>query len=343
MRIVCANAANREAWDAFVLGHPAAGPYHSFAWLEAVRGAYGFEQASLLARRDGQVVGVLPLVRMPMPGRRARLVSLPYCDYGGPLAEDEQTCARLLEHALDAAGQQGLGGVVVRRHGPGNPASGKVLMRLALPQGSEALLRSFPAKLRSQIRKPGRDGLVTVSGGEEMVGEFYAVVARNMRDLGSPAHSQAWFRAIARAYGTSGRVWITRLPGGSPAAAGMTLALGGLTCVPWASSLREHNRSNANMLLYWSMLSRAADDGQAVFDFGRSSPGGGTYRFKRQWGARESALDWAVYDPETGLVRKPSPVNGTGGLRRLAEAGWRRLPLPVANLAGPVLRRYISL
>lgn len=343
MRIISADASWRDAWDAFVRSHGQAAPYHRFAWLEAVGRAYGFSQASLLAVRDGQVVGVLPLVVMATPGQRSRLVSLPYCDFAGPLAEDVQTCCRLLEQAQAVARHQGFGRMTVRRQSSDATVSGKVLMRLELPPGAESLLRSFPAKLRSQVGKPARDGLCVVSGGEELLEPFYAVVARNMRDLGSPTHSRAWFRAVLRAYGSHCRIWLVRLPEGLPAAAGMTLVHGGLTCLPWASSLREYNRSNANMLLYWAMLSQAARDGQSVFDFGRSSPGSGTYRFKRQWGAMESGLDWTVYDPETGGVQTPSLGNGSGGLRRLAERCWRRLPLSVANLAGPALRRYISL
>ncbi|OLN28938.1 hypothetical protein DVDV_1381 [Desulfovibrio sp. DV] len=343
MRIVIAARTDKRAWDAYVDSSPMAGPYHRYAWLEAVSDAYGFAAIPLAAECDGQVVGILPLVRMCTPGRTGRWVSLPYCDYGGPLAEDEATCTRLVEYALDLAGQQGDSLVTVRRCGVSESGCGKVLMRLALPEAGEALLQAFPAKLRSQVLKPVREGLTAISGGAELLDAFYAVLARNMRDLGSPTHSLAWFRAVARAFGPLCRVWLVRLPDGQLAAAGLTLSQGRLTSLPWASSLREHNRTNANMLLYWSMLAQAADDGQTTFDFGRSSPGGGTYRFKRQWGAGASGLQWATYDVSTGGLRPEEPATGPNGLRRLAEFCWRRLPLPVANRVGPCLRRHISL
>jgi hypothetical protein len=46
------------------------------------------------------------------------------------------------------------------------------------------------------------------------------------------------------------------------------------------------------MLLYWTKLEYACDNGNKTFDFGRSTPGEGTYRFKPQWGAKPQPLHW---------------------------------------------------
>lgn len=343
MRIVRVTAAMRPAFDAFVAQHPLAGPFHATAWLRAVKHAYRFDHAALASVSDGQVTGVLPMVSMDRPGGGGQLVSLPYCDFAGPLAEDAKTGEALIEGALALARETCRRRVVIRQIAESPLDGGKLLMRLALPDSAQTLHNGFPSKLRSQIDKPTRDGLTVVSGGAECLEDFYAVFAQNMRDLGSPTHSRKWFAAVIREFGVACRVWLVRLPDGRPAATSITLSQGKLTCVPWASSLRRHNRSNANMLLYWSMLAAAAQEGQAVFDFGRSSPGGGTYRFKRQWGARETALHWVAYDPATGRFQTSRPAKDPFRLRRLAETGWRHLPLYAANRVGPILRRYISL
>ncbi|MEZ5583585.1 MAG: GNAT family N-acetyltransferase [Candidatus Competibacteraceae bacterium] len=62
--------------------------------------------------------------------------------------------------------------------------------------------------------------------------------------------------------------------------------------IPWASSLRKYNSLSPNMLLYWSVLEFACKKGYRIFDFGRSTPGEGTYRFKEQWGAKPVQLYW---------------------------------------------------
>jgi hypothetical protein len=64
--------------------------------------------------------------------------------------------------------------------------SDKVSMLLALPVAEDSLWRGFSSKLRAQIRRPQKEGAVCVSGGAELLNDFYAVFAHNMRDLGTP-------------------------------------------------------------------------------------------------------------------------------------------------------------
>jgi len=329
-----------------------AAPYHRFAWLQAVYGAYGFVPAPLMAVRAGRVAGVLPLVCFRGVGGAKKLVSLPYCDVGGPLSDDEAVEGRLVEAATDLARREGAAAVELRRlaHEEGGPAP-KTLMRLDLPQGADGAQRtarlfgSFPSKLRSQVKKPGRDGLGVKAGGAALLPDFYQVFTRNMRDLGSPTHSLAWFGKVVGGFGRNARVSVVSLPDKTVCAAAILLTHGGRAFVPWASSLREHNRQNPNMLLYWDMLTFACEHGFGQFDFGRSTPGEGTWRFKRQWGAHELGLHWERLEvSEKKAVAQKAPEHpGRGKLGRLAQSVWRRLPLGVANRAGPLVRRYISL
>lgn len=343
MRIVVAENAQQNTWDGFAAGHPAATPYHGWAWLEAVRRAYGFSPVPLLALRDGQAVGLLPLVRLHLPGLPGRLISLPYCDCCGPLAEDDAVRQKLVDHALDVAHRQGETDLEIRQQTPEPSSAAKVLMRLTLPEGAERLMQSFPSKLRSQIKKPQRDGLQAVTGGVELLAPFYHIFSRNMRDLGSPNHSLGWFRAVLNGYGDRARVTVVFMPDGRPAAAAIWLIHGRRAFEPWASAIREYNKYNPNMLLYWSMLAQAADAGLTEFDMGRSTPGEGTHRFKRQWGARELGLSWQRFDATTRQRRQALPAGGSRSPRKFFAACWSRLPVGLANVAGPVLRRYISL
>lgn len=342
IHILHAHSTQSALWDSYVDGCADAGPYHRWAWLDAIHQAYGFRAVPLLALRSGKATGVLPLVLLGLPGRRGRLISLPYCDFGGPLADDDAAREKLLGHALELARAWGLDGVDVRRQSSRGVGTTKVLMRKLLPGGAKELFDSFPAKLRSQIRKPQREGLNTATGGEELLEDFYRVYARNMRDLGSPPHALGWFRAVLRGFAHRARVTVVSLQDGEPAAAGITMVQGATSFVPWASSLREHNPLSPNMLLYWTMLSQAAESGLKAFEFGRSTPGEGTHNFKKQWGAQQIGLAWQRFDPSTGVMR-PLSALGKARPRQLAEACWRYLPLGMANAAGPILRRYISL
>lgn len=347
MRIRQANDKDQLAWDAFVLSRPDGIAYHLFAWKMAIEKAYGFHGVYLLAERGGEVCGVLPMIYMKGSFFAGKMVSLPYCDAGGCLACDVATGEALLATARDVATREGAKGLEIRWAGTrpsGADSSGvtgqKVRMLLELPGDSGTLLAGLKSKLRSQVQKPERDGLRTRLGGTELIDDFYGVFAENMRALGSPVHSKRWIVAVVEAFVGAARVGVVYTPEGVPAAAGVMLLHPRTVSIPWASSLRSCNHLNPNMLLYWTFLAFAADGGYAWFDFGRSTQGEGTYKFKKQWGAMPAPLCWQDIAAH-GSTKKTGNLTATG--RRLAEAAWSRLPLRVTTLLGPTLRRNISL
>jgi hypothetical protein len=91
------------------------------------------------------------------------------------------------------------------------------------------------------------------------------------------------------------------------------------------------------MLLYWAFMQRAIVRGVRVFNFGRCTPGGGTHRFKRQWGGTDVPLAWRQWSAN-GVHATPSPERP---VYRAAAAVWRRLPLALVNRLGPVLARQL--
>jgi FemAB-related protein (PEP-CTERM system-associated) len=349
LRVRPATARDRAAWDDFVARRPDAVPYQLWAWGEAVASAYGWDVARYVAEEEDRVEGVLAAVCLGRPLGPRAWVCLPYCDVGEALAGSEAAAAALYDAAAEAAHVSGARFLEVRRaHGarlegprgkPVTTASGKVRLVLPLPGGAAALWGSFSSKLRSQVRKAEKNGLTFGWGSDPEVDDFYRVFARNMRDLGSPVHSRRWFREVLRAYGPRARlglVWHQE----RPVAGGVLLLTETSATIPWASTLREANALAPNMLLYWKFLEFAAEAGYASFDFGRSTPGEGTYRFKAQWGAEPRPLAWStVY--LAGSAANPS--DGPSLARAAAERVWRRLPVALANVLGPAVRKYISL
>lgn len=328
-----------EEYDAYVAMHPDASPYHSSAWLKAAVRAYHHSGWLITVHRGGTLCGVLPLVEVRPPFGSKSLVSLPFCDVGGPLADDEDVKYRLLEEAKTFAANKGVSVSEVREGGAALEETDqnseapprKARMLCPLPENSDALFKSYKPKLRSQIRKAGKNGLRSeIRTDIGSVDLFYQVFAWNMRRLGSPVHSREWFRELKQAYGEQMIVGLVFLDD-QPVGAGIVLNTGRQACIPWASTLEQYNHLAPNMLLYWTLLSHVCDQGCKLFDFGRSTIGEGTYRFKKQWGAKPYALPWT---DQPGTASR---------LRPFIEGVWRKLPLGVANWIGPKLRRYITL
>jgi FemAB-related protein (PEP-CTERM system-associated) len=186
-------------------------------------------------------------------------------------------------------------------------------------------------KVRNQIRKAQKSNLVATRGGAELLDEFYTVFARNMRDLGTPVYSRRLFEEVLRTFPTRASLHVVRLEGRA-VASGLTFRTRDRVEVPWASSIRDFNSLCPNHLLYWSILECAEQEGADTLDFGRSTPGEGTFKFKEQWGARPVALHWEYCLLNGGPVPNTSPSNPKF---RLMIETWKRLPLPVATWLGP--------
>lgn len=328
------------AWDGYVFGHPDATAYHGARWRRVFERAFGHECQYLAALRSGRVAGVLPLVafRSLLFGRFA--VSLPFVNYGGVLADDAAAAAAIEQRALSLARERRWRHVELRHFDqrfPQWPARRhKVTMELALPDTEDELWPLIDRKARNQVRKAERSNLHLAQGGAELLPEFYQVFARNMRDLGTPVYSRHFFDVILEALASDARVFVVRF-GADAVAASVTVRWRDRIEVPWASSLREHNDKSPNNLLYMSMLRFAVCAGARVFDFGRSTPGGHTYRFKQQWGAEPRGLAWE-YVGLSGALPDQGPTNSTF---RMAIGAWQRLPLSVATMLGPHVVRHI--
>ena len=217
--------------------------------------------------------------------------------------------------------------------------SHKVRMLIELPESADDLMKSFKSKLRSQIKKPLKEGLKAKVGGLELINDFYEVFTVNMRDLGSPVHSKSLFGNVLEEFKNHAKIIIV-YKGLEPTACSLIVGFNDTLENPWASALRQFSRLSPNMLLYWTMLEYGCDNGFKYFNFGRSTPGEGTYKFKEQWGAQPAPLHWhyiSLNDRsiDTGISEKSKFDK--------AIQYWQKLPVPVTKIIGPKIRKYIGL
>jgi FemAB-related protein (PEP-CTERM system-associated) len=312
------------------------------AWMTVLERGLGHTPYCLEAVADGKTVGLLPLayVRSLLFGRF--LVGLPYLNYGGVLADDSVTAGLLLDEAVALADRLKVRYLELRSEAAADhpkfarARADKVHMRLSLPATAGALWDQLSTKVRNQVRKGQKSGLTVAWGTHDVLPEFHAVFSANMRDLGTPSYGKKLFASVLEQFPGRAEVCVVRADN-KPVAAGLLLHGWGVTEVPSASSLRSHNHTCANMLLYWNMLQRSVERGQAVFDFGRSSQDSPTFRFKKQWGAAPVAAEWQCY-ARSGSSAEMRPDNPSYG--RLVRV-WQRLPLWLTRLIGPSIVRGI--
>ena len=327
-------------WDTFAERQPGYTHFHRAGWRDVMRDVWRHETHYLTARGpDGALAGVLPLVRVRSALFGHYLVSMPFVNYGGPLG-DAGAIRALVAHAVRLADESRADLLEFRSRVPLDidleVSHRKITVVLDLAgRTPEQLLKQFDAKLRSQVRRPQKEGVVVLFGADQ-VAPFHAVYAHHMRDLGTPAQPLRLFERLASAFGDD--VWIgCAWLGDRPIAGGCGFRWGREFEMTWASSLREFNRISPNMGLYWSFIERAATSGIDLFNFGRCTPNGGTHKFKRQWGSRDEALYW--YDRSRGgKVVTPSADDPRYAM---GPRVWRHFPLGVANRLGPPIVRLI--
>lgn len=338
-------------------------------------------QSSLSQTRSMRdIIGILPLVHLQSYIFGNQLVSMPFFDHGGILSDNQVVEKKLIEAAIllgrklkvqqielrhldrmsylstectsGTLGKEQSGTVPYEFSFAGkttisSPAwslqTHKVRLLMNLPESSEVLMKSFKSKLRSQIRRPIKEGLVAKIGGIELLDDFYEVFSVNMRDLGSPVHAKGFLRQVIHKFSEAAKIVVVYC-GRKPIAASIIVGFKDLMINPWASALREFSKLSANMLLYWTMLAYASDHGYRSFDFGRSTLDEGTYRFKTQWGAEAHKMYW--YTIWLGNMHRSTTANEDGmqgKSRAVAEQVWRRMPVQVTKWIGPLIRKYISL
>jgi len=367
------------AWDAYVHDHPQATLYHLSGWKNIIEKTYGHKTYYLMAIKNTPrpptnssnyqpsamsyqlngytVVGLLPLVHLKHFLFGNSLISIPFFDLGGTLADSEETEKALLSKAINLAQELKVNSIELRHTQPLSwlnstkksskssrsclitTRSQKVRMLLHLPQSSEILMKSFKSKLRSQIKKPMKEGLYSKVGGSELLEDYYHVFCINMRDLGSPVHSKKLIRHVLEEFPDKSRIVIV-YKDNQPLASSFMVGFNKTLENPWASALRKYSDLSPNMLLYWAMLKYACENGLRYFDFGRSSPGEGTYKFKEQWGARPTPLYWHY------ISLDGQPLDADTSEKSKFEKAihyWQKLPVPVTKILGPMIRKHIGL
>lgn len=317
--------------------------YHGVQAVCIGEKAFGLRTFFLTAREaEGSLVGVLPLVEQSSWLFGRYLVSVPYFTYGGVLA-DSAVVARALSERAGMLGKERVASHVELRHDRSVEAIefperlDKVSMILELPGSDEELAKSLGAKLRSQIRRADREDPVVITGGRELLPEFYTVFASCMHELGTPVYSRKFFDCVYEAMSDVLTVFVVRVAGKVQAAA-ITVRHADRTEVPWAAATLAAKRSAINMRLYWEMLKASIEAGAKAFDFGRCTVESGTYRFKAQWGAKPRQLHWHYWLPEYAAIPQ---LNHSNPKYAMAVKLWRKMPLWCANIVGPPIAKNL--
>lgn len=331
---------------AFLADHPQATAFHRAEWLDAVAAGTGNRALALVAEVGGRVVGYLPLseVHSPLFGR---LLASTGFAVGGGLLLDPGTDAAPLWRAVEE--------LAIRRSCPAIELRGGVMPQgeagwalkteahcgfvLSLADDDESQLLAVPRKQRAEVRKGlERDLRVTVGSAEPDRAAHYAVYAESVRNLGTPVFPRALFDAVLDRFGEDADI-LTVWQGEQPVASVLSLYHRRAVLPYWGGGTRAARPLRANDRMYFELMCHARARGCGQFDFGRSKTGSGAYHFKRNWGFEPLPLTYATWTAPGHDARDADP---TSARHQALIAAWQRLPLAIANRAGPLIARGLG-
>lgn len=91
---IMAKGADQHSWNAIVLSNPYWTPYHLWEFGQALSSTYGYEKYNFVAKYKGEVIGLFPLLFIKSRLFGNKLLSLPFCEYGGPLIDSTSGFSR---------------------------------------------------------------------------------------------------------------------------------------------------------------------------------------------------------------------------------------------------------
>ncbi len=341
---------DEAAWEAYVAAHPGGTFFHSLAWRDAVEESFGHDSIYLAARRDGGLVGVLPLARVVSHLAGTLLVSVPYAVYGGALYDDDEARDALLDHAREMADRLHVQWLDIRSIEPQCPdlpvLTRYVTFRKALPARPAEVLAGLPRKARAAARQARERYELQASFDDGHLDTLWRLYSESMRRLASPNYPLAFFKSLVERTAPVGTA-----PGrpehlvqlvtwrGRPIAGLLSFVFRG-TLLPYFSGCDERfEKYHPNNFMYLAAMEQGVSLGCRTFDFGRSRMDNpGPYNFKRFQGFEPTPLCYQYYVPRGGRAPNLTPSNPRLALARRV---WPRLPLAVTRPLGAWLAKSI--
>ncbi|HEX5352525.1 MAG TPA: FemAB family XrtA/PEP-CTERM system-associated protein [Rhodanobacteraceae bacterium] len=327
-------------WDAFVDGASQATFFHRAAWREIIGQSLGHRCHYLYAERGGVITGILPLAEIRSRLFGHALISTPFCVYGGVVASDPDSEARLADAAVALADELRVDYLELRdrelRHANWPIKELYVGFRKPLSPDHDANMKAIPRKQRAMVRKGIGLGLEARHDGD--IDGFYRVYAESVRNLGTPVLPRRYYAKLQQTFGKDCEITVINHQG-LPVAAVMSFYFRDEVHPYYGGSVWRGRDLAANDFMYWSVMQRAVERGARLFDFGRSKLDTGSCHFKKHWGFEPQPLPYAYHLVRATEVPNISPTNRK---YKLFIKAWQKLPLPVAGVAGPFLARNLG-
>ncbi|MBV5274639.1 MAG: FemAB family PEP-CTERM system-associated protein [Lamprocystis purpurea] len=333
-------ASDHARWDAFVAHCAQATFFHRSGWSRVITEGLGQRCRYLLAERNGEIEGILPLAEVRSRLFGHALISTPCCVYGGVAAVSEDARQALILESMRLARRLGVDALEMRNREavcPEWPTQNLyVTFRRPISEADADNFKSIPRKQRAMVRKAIDAGLSACVTND--LDRFYRIYSESVRNLGTPVFSRRFFAVLINEFHSDTELSVVAASGRDVAAV-LSFYFRDEVLPYYGGSQLAARPVKGNDFMYWDLMRRAAARGVRVFDYGRSKVGTGPYHFKKNWGFVPQPLHYEYYLVRSRVIPENNPMNPR---YRLLIAAWKWLPLSIANTVGPMLARHLG-
>lgn len=339
--IISCSTKQAVEWDQFLLEHPQGNFYQRYGWKHINEKNFSHQCFFQAAMENGKITGVFPMVYVKSRLFGNILSSMPFVNFGGLCADSNDTAKQLLDHAEELTSTCGADYLEIRsteqyaRELPA--ATHKISMVLDLDKDPDVLWNAFKSKHRTNIRRVYKNSIHVRQGRHDLLDDFYTLLSKSWKGLGTPIYRKSYFADILNTFPEETRIFIA-YQNDLPVAAAFNGYYKDIVEGMWAGALPEQRSIQANYVLYWEMIKDACEKGYARFHLGRSTADTGAEAFKKKWNAYAMQLYWQYILNSRDSIPQ---LNVNNPRYEMAIKLWRKLPLQVTTVLGPLIARSI--
>lgn len=342
---------NRNEWDKFVNNHPEGRFSQLSGYKDVLEKTYQYEPSYWLFRNaEKKLIGVFPsfIKRSKILGNK--LISQPFCEYGGLLEDslNDQDCILIKEKLGQLLTKHRLpyvevhGGMGLRPDNRRIVFNEKALHQYAvlkLTTSNNVWDTKMNRMVRKAVRKAQNSGLECYQETTErsLKEDFYPLYLSSMKKFGTPPHPVEFFLGCLCYLPDYMRLFLVK-----EKQKVVSVLLGFITGkrvhIVSTASDEGYWDKRPNDLVHWEFIRWACDSGYKYFDFGPVRYAG-QRQFKEKWGV--DFFDYSYYYFFNGKNKEKNLAYSDNA--RIFAFLWSKLiPLPLSRLAGPALRKRLG-
>lgn len=331
---------DRAEWDNYVNRHPEGTFFHLSGWKNVLEKSFGHKTIFLMARLDDAIVGVLPLGNIKSFLFGTSLASVPFCVYGGVIADSEEIAQLLEKQACELARKMQVDYLEFRNlHKARGDLPVKelyVTFRKEMDPDPEVNMNNIPRKQRAMVRKGISAGLE--ARWNDDLDTFFDIYAISVKAHGTPVFPKRFFSELMKTFGSQCRVLNVYLEN-VPVSSVMIFYFRDEVLPYYGGGTAEARNSKAFDFMYWEVMKDACTNGIRIFDYGRSKVGTGSYSFKKNWGFQPQPLYYQYYLVRSDRIPEVNPLNPK---YQMFIKAWRKMPLFMTKVLGPLISRSLG-